>query len=482
MTFQCGDSQKRGWRSEMRLLLALCILTVNLHAQAQGSTADIETLLRQHRAAPGDWRVCHQIALAYTQLEQFDKARDYYQRALKLNPTFLPARKNLGTVLWFLGKKQESEREFQRVVKSAPKDPVPHLYLGLAQYERKNFVSARSHFVSAGDLAFRNPEVLPAVLETYLATKDTAVAAKLLGLLQQAERPDPQLVLRVASVLATYGKYAEAIESLEKIASSGDAKPEVYLLLAEAYDKKGEPQKAYEAYTKSIRVAPRSEESYVGLAAFASVHKNDEFALRIVTQGLEHLPGSPRLLLMKGVYAALLGKAEEARQSLLEAGKADPKSSMPHLALGVSHLERGNYDEAAGQFRRAAEISPDDFRAEYLYATALRRSGSPADREKIIAAFERAARLKPDDPRPHASLGQAYFESGRLKEAAAELEKALALDSENTTALYQLGLLYRDLGRPEDSGKMLRRFRESKTRQQEEQEGELVQMLKVVKE
>ncbi len=465
----------------MRLLLALCIITVNLYAQAQGSTADIEALLRQHRATPGDWRLCNQIALAYTQLEQFDKARDYYQRALKLNPTFLPARKNLGTVLWFLGNKLESEREFQRVVKSAPKDPVPHLYLGLAQYERKNFVNARSHFGSAGDLAFRNPEVLPAVLETYLATKDTAVPAKLLGLLKQAERPDPQLVLRVASVLATYGKYAEAIESLQKIAGSSDAKPEVYLLLAEAYDKNGEPQKAYEAYARSIRVAPRSEESYVGLAAFASAHKNDEFALRIVTQGLEHVPGSPRLLLLKGVYAALLGKAEEARQSLLEAGEADPKSSMPHLALGVSQLERGNYDEAAGQFRRAAEISPDDFRAEYLYATALRRSGNPAHREKIIASFERAARLKPDDPRPHASLGQAYFEGGRLKEAAAELEKALALDPENTTALYQLGLLYRDLGRSEDSGKMLRRFRESKTRQQEEKEGELVQMLKVVK-
>jgi len=150
------------------------------------------------------------------------------------------------------------------------------------------------------------------------------------------------------------------------------------------------------------------------------------------------------------------------------------------LAAGVSQLERGRYEDAAASFRRAADITPGDFRAHYLYATALRRAGAPDRREELIAALRKAEALNPKDARPPAMLGQVLMEAGRPGEAVTELEKSLKIDPENPTALYQLGLFYRDRGKKELSRKMLREFEDVKFKKKEE-ESEAVQILRIVR-
>src|SRR5574341_570128 len=90
-------------------------------------------------AAP-DWKASHELGLAATKLGKLPEAEKHYREALRLNPGFVPARKNLAVVLWFLGRRAESEREFQGLLKEIPADPVPHLYLGLAAQERRQFV------------------------------------------------------------------------------------------------------------------------------------------------------------------------------------------------------------------------------------------------------------------------------------------------------------------------------------------------------
>ena len=100
-------------------------------------------------------------------------AEKFYREAVRLNPQFHAARKNLGTVLWFLNRRDESEREFLVVTKSLPADPVPHLYLGLAAAARHEFPQAKRRIrasrnprlrESRGHSAcFWNPISLPAI-------------------------------------------------------------------------------------------------------------------------------------------------------------------------------------------------------------------------------------------------------------------------------------------------------------------------------
>ncbi|MCL4850771.1 MAG: tetratricopeptide repeat protein, partial [Bryobacteraceae bacterium] len=128
----------------------------------------------------------------------------------------------------------------------------------------------------------------------------------------------------------------------------------------------------------------------------------------------------------------------------------------------------------------AAKIAPRDHQAEYLYATALSRSGSsPARQAEIVTALRRALALKPDDSRSTLLLGQTLLAQGDVKAGTVQLEKALRLDPENTTAQYQLAVTYQKQGRKAEAQKLFDRFRQSKAKQREE-ESVQVQLMKII--
>jgi tetratricopeptide (TPR) repeat protein len=441
-------------------------------------------LLQVHRSDPRSLPACQQLGLAYTALQQFANAAEFFRKALQINPHFLPARKDLGTVLWYAGQKRDSEREFASILKTHPDDSVSHLYIGLAEFERRSYAAAKAHFERAGALAMDNPEVVPAVIETYLAIKDFSLPDRLLKQLKEMPRPDSDLLFQLGDLLMRYGSYERAIGAFEKLSATAPAKPEPLLMLAEAYDRQAMPERAYSAYEKAIAVQPAFEESYVAFAYFAATHGNNEFAGNVVRKGLQKIPGSSKLQLENGVIDALAGRRDEAEARFRRAAEADPRWNVPLLALGISQMENGNAADAAATFREAARIAPDDYRAEYLYATALARAGTGDDAQRsreIIAALRRAIALNSQDARPHVSLGQAYAAAGQPDAAIGEFQKALKLERENQTALYQLSLLYRKQGNSQAAERFSRAFRASKAKAGE-QESAAVQILKILKE
>jgi Flp pilus assembly protein TadD len=149
--------------------IGLVILLAFVWGQGMAAAdPSLPALLERYRAEPGSARLCEQIGIAYTRAGELEQAADFFRKAVKLQPEAVSSRKNLATVLWFLNQKSEAERIFAVLEKSVPKDPVPQLYLGLAAYEANNYAQAAAHFDRAGPLASDNPEILPAVIDTYL--------------------------------------------------------------------------------------------------------------------------------------------------------------------------------------------------------------------------------------------------------------------------------------------------------------------------
>jgi len=424
----------------------IALLYSLLPAPCRAQDAALSTLLEQHRLDPSNADLCQQIGIAYTRQENFGEAEKFYREAIHLNPRFWAAHKNLGTVLWFEGRKEESEREFLAVTNVLPADPVPHLYLGLAAYALRDFPRARLQFEKAGTLASENPEVLPAVLESYLATKDMSFPEKVMEKLTRVEE-DPALVTRVGGLFSQYG-HAE---------------------------------QAYRAFSRAIEIAPNSEDAYVAFAEFASAHGNDDYALQVVARGLEHVPQSPPLLFEQGILSALKGDRTHAENSFVQANRLKPAWNLPLLALGVTQLESGDAVQAAAIFQKACAADPRDSRAQYLYATALsRESGAnPAQaRATAIAALRQAIQINPDDARSHTLLGQLYLQTGKADSAALEWQAALKIDPENSTSLYQLGLLYRKQGNAAEAERLLQRFRRVRAKAHSNEEN-LVQILRI---
>ena len=159
---------------------AICLITVSVFtsaAQVSGSASpgNIEALIADAQRQPPSATACERVGVAYARREDFPKAAEWFEKTLAIEPNRLSARKNLGTVLWFAGRRDKAEKIFEDVVKRAPADPVPRLYLGLAAHSRGQFALAADHFEAAGTLASANPEVRPTAAEAYLQTAIHAI-------------------------------------------------------------------------------------------------------------------------------------------------------------------------------------------------------------------------------------------------------------------------------------------------------------------
>jgi TolB-like protein/Flp pilus assembly protein TadD len=116
-------------------------------------------------------------------------------------------------------------------------------------------------------------------------------------------------------------------------------------------------------------------------------------------------------------------------------------------------LER--YDDALVLLRRAQELDPLAHGVDIV--TALLRAGRY---DEAVVRAEEAAALDALDDRARATLGWAYFLSGRKKEGLAELDRAVALAPGNTLWLGQLGAAYGMAGAPAKALAILRQLEE----------------------
>ena len=95
----------------------------------------------------------------------------------------------------------------------------------------------------------------------------------------------------------------------------------------------------------------------------------------------------------------------------------------------------------------AARVSPE-LRERYVAAVGYLDQGLY---ERGVAELEAVTQLQPELANPHVDLGIAYGRTGRLAEAAASLERAIALGAAHPIAHEELGLIYRKQGRFADA-------------------------------
>lgn len=432
-----------------RVLLAVVFAAASNVVSALPTDTALQNLLDRYRNEPANALLCEQIGVSYTRLGDFSKAAEFFRNAIALNPDRIPAQKNLGTVLWYLGRKDESAAVFSSVQKRIPDDPVPQLYLGLNAYDRKDMKEAAAHLQRAGSLASENPEVLPVMVEVFLTT----------------------------------GKVAFVRQLLQRRIDSGVSDPQDYRWLGDAYDKENQPEKAFSAYSQSIQLEPKNPDNYLALAGFSIEHANPSFAREILTRGLAQIPNQPKLLLESGLAWAIEGNFEKARQSFSDSIASDPDWSMPLLALGVTHLQTGNVQEAQESFDKAKSIAPADYRCYYLHAMALNRSPSSEEaptKEAAVKELRRAIELNPQFVKARVLLAQNEIAAGNLQAAEAQLRSALRTDPTESDALYKLALLCRRKGKLPEAEQLMATFKQSKSKAESE-ENEFVLILRTVK-
>jgi tetratricopeptide (TPR) repeat protein len=165
----------------------------------------VDTLNPVLASDPNNFDAVMHLASAYLFAGDLVRAAGYATRALELRPASADAAKLQGIVQWRQDRTGEATALFARAAEEDPRDPMPHLWLGMILGQQTRYLDARRHFESA---VARDPmlgDALIGLADTYAATGSFDRARAVLRRAERADPTNPRLPAARDRILATRG-------------------------------------------------------------------------------------------------------------------------------------------------------------------------------------------------------------------------------------------------------------------------------------
>ena len=324
---------------------------------------------------------------------------------------------------------------------------------------------------------------LMAVLETQLRHKQSTAAQQSAQKLANLLSPSDPRFFQLASLCAIHGDYATAIPLMERVRaafpqsydvsynlslaylrSKNHAKAaqalqglvkqhpraETYNLLAIVQEERRHYLEAVRAFQKAAELEPGNENYRFDYAYELLKHKTDRAAVAIFASGVRDFPRSLKLHLGLGCTYFVVGKQEEAAETLLQAIKIAPDNRLAYLLLGKTYEQAGSFRGAVAEALRAyLEKLPKDPWAHYHYARILfmdAQSASKPDFQAAKAHLQRALSLNPRFAEAYVDIAIILQTEDQNRESLPFLNHAIQSNPKLGSAHYRLGVAYRRLG------------------------------------
>jgi tetratricopeptide (TPR) repeat protein len=319
----------------------------------------------------------------------------------------------------------EAAREFQLVLRLNPGNGEANANLGSIYFLQRNWKAAE--------------EALQAALEK---RPDLWKAQALLGLCKRR-----------------LGNEAEARELLERAIPHLDAgkfKISTEIELIESLYRSGDLDRALAVLANAQSEAPQNPDVlYIAYRIHTDLANQARDTLRLVA------PESGRMHELTAQHLVNRGDLTNAIREYEAATKADPQLRGIHYELGEAYMQESVSPEslrhAEEEFRAALVENPSDTNPEaQLGNIALLRN----DPDTAVEHFQKVLHRDAGNLLAQQGMGKALLHQNRPAEALPYVERSVQLDGLNPATHYELGMLYRKLGRPTDAERELKAFRE----------------------
>lgn len=322
--------------------------------------------------------------------EHLNDAIHLYRQALRLRPSWADGWWSLGSVLYDQDRFPEAEDAFRHLVALTPKRGPAYAFLGLCEYETRDYDRALAHFRA-------------------WATGGWSGTPQLIDV----------AVFRFALLLTRDGQFVQAL----------------YLLATEASKLGENPSLAEGMGLASLRMRNLPEDyvpekrEMVWLAGEAAVHaarsgdelvRADEFAARLELR----YPQQPDVHYFRGTLFTFEGKPSEAEREYRAELQISPQHVPAMIALAGMDLDNSNLSEATSLAAQAARLGPQEAEAHHVLGRVLMASGQLT---ACAGELEIAKKLAPDSALVRSHLAMVYSRMGRTQAAKTEAAAFLAL-------------------------------------------------------
>lgn len=208
------------------------------------------------------------------------------------------------------------------------------------------------------------------------------------------------------------------------------AEPNDYRLhdaLGIAYWIRGKSEGAEREWRETLRLEPNSVQTLDSLGALEAQQQRFDQAIPLLEQALRLDPNNANAHLDLGAVYAETGKLDRAEEHFRAAVLLSPMNFNAHNLLGKLYFDSKRLAEAEQQFRQSLQCEPNLAALDHLGYIYVQWG----DRDRAEKAFVTALTMNSTDSHAHFNLGLIYAATGRNAQAVEELQAALAADPNN---------------------------------------------------
>lgn len=413
-----------------------------------------ETAFRNaHRLVPEEPRWAYLLASVQRDAGEFEEARESFERALDLDPDFLPAWLRRGDLELEVGRPEEAATFYGRALELDPSSAAALFGLGQVAMARGEPASAVDYFERALELQPRASTIHYQLAQAY----------RQLGRPEDAERHLAQRGtegVRVADPIAQDLRDLKTVTAFQVVLSlaadpQGRSPEEVLgLALTQLGDMRGAVEQVEGALDRRIEAeAPAAELARLHyVAGGLRIHAGEDTAAEAhLRRALELDPDLTDARVKLGNVGARQGRFGEAAELYARALRERPDDRELRLKLASAWVNDRRLDAAIPLLEELVTRDPLDAEAQVGLAEALEISGQRAAAE---ARYRKALELPLETPaaaRIHRGLGDFHRRGGNLETAASSYRRAVELDPRLLSARERLAATLVDLGRLEEA-------------------------------
>jgi Flp pilus assembly protein TadD len=305
-----------------------------------------------------------------------------FRKATELDPSFAPARLDLGLAQLKEGKLLDAIASIKRSLELDPASPGAHLFLGIAEYQANDADAALRDLRLALTEEPKNVQALTWLGIVELNTGHPERASEPLDRAAELAPTDENVLdYRVQAHMAVAKQSYTALYKVDP--ASWRLHRLNAVIDAQADDHKG----AVAEYQLAIKLAPNDAELYEGL-------------------GWEYRK---------------LGQADQAAKAFVEQLKLSPGNPIAMYNLGSAEVDSGHEQDAIPLLQEVVKIYNHPTGADYYLGRALTAQGKE---QEAVMAFQRATTLDGEmQRRAWYQLSQTYRHMGKTEEARAAAVK-----------------------------------------------------------
>ena len=360
---------------------------------------------------PEDPEILYNIALNYQSAGDNDNALNYMMKASGLNRNNYAIRLAAGNLFYKMNLFREAEAEYAEALKLRPGSPEPLVFLGSARLELGKTGEAAANFLEV----LKNPS----------SDEQVSLAASSLG-----------------SIYDDAGRFREAAEYYTRALRVSPSDSLINYNLGVAYLHNGTYREAVTYFRRALEIDPEISEGLMNLAGAYYYSGDMENALKYYQLFNKKEPGNSEVNRMIAHILEKTGRQSDAVKNykdMLATAKSPEELKMAFAGLGNIYFDRGQYEDAIKHYTKGLQYDKNDTSLMFNIALSQKRR---KDYQGALATLAGADRVQVGNVEIYRETGDIYFKTGNYDKALEYLDKVLMIKKNDPEALYLSGYIH----------------------------------------